>query len=246
VSDEERELSALLERVVPQLPAPAQRWERVRDRVRRRRRRRAAALSATAAVAVAAAGLLLPDLGGTSGTPVSPARANASRAPTSSDPPAGPPTATPTATLPSAYRVYTFPDLAGLRVGMPPHWGSVETGPDTQYVSSQGLGLPEGGCGHPLDDFCTPLVEQLHRGGALVRLRVEHNSLMAAKFPAPKVSSSPPLAACRSVGGTEQMSALFARGPGSDLVVEEMACLSRPTDAQRAQVRDVMTTAGFG
>src|SRR4051812_30311075 len=51
---DEQELRALLERAVPQLPAPAQRLERVRERLRRRRRRRTAAVTGGAVLALAA------------------------------------------------------------------------------------------------------------------------------------------------------------------------------------------------
>lgn len=251
----EAELRALLERAVPQLPAPPQRLERVRDRALRRRRRRTAGVSATAVVAVALAGLLLPTLGGTSGSPgptavtslappASGSAPTASGAPTTTDQePSRPPTALPTV------RAYDFPEQAGLRLSLPAKWFTIDA-PKTgaSYVSSQQLGLPPDGCVQPLDGFCTPLARTLDRGGVLMMLTLNHNQLMADKLRlgAPKVGPAPVLSSCRTVGGTAQLTGALVDSAGSDVVVDATVCLARPTAAQQAQVRDALTSADFG
>jgi hypothetical protein len=255
VTDEERELSALLERAVPQLPSPVQRLERVRERMRRRRRRRAAAAaSATAVVVVAGAGLLLPGLGGDPGASGRRTDAATTWSPGASSGTAGPPVAdgpTPAvtgSTAPPGYRLYSFPELAGLRLKFPLSWFTLTAPvPGNEYVSTQPLGLPKGGCVHPLDDFCTPLVRKLNRGGMLVQLEISHNQAMADKLRLTgwAVSPTKTVTACRTVGGTEQLTVEFPDRSGSDVLIEATACLSQNTVAQQARLRDVLTTADF-
>lgn len=267
VTDEERELSALLERVVPQLPAPAQRLERVRERMRRRRRRRAAAgASAAAVVVVAAAGLLLSGPVGTSSMPGQRARAasgiagsampgntgapaatgggTASRGPTEIEPP--PSTMPPSAMSPGS-RVYSFADLSGLWLVVPTRWYALEAAKDSAYVSSQRLGMPKDHCVRAREELCTPLVRTLDRGGSLVQLTLDHNKPRAdkARLLGRTVGPTPAEAACRAVGGTVELGAEFPGPVGSDLLIEATACLARPTSAQQDQTRDVLTTAGF-
>ncbi|WP_202234919.1 hypothetical protein [Actinacidiphila reveromycinica] len=266
MTDEERELSDLLERVVPQLPAPAQRWERVRERMRRRRRRRAAVgASVTTVVVVAAAGLLLPQVGGGPGASPSGTRVGAGSgpvgsgaagagAPTGSTAATGAPASdgpTPSSTLlataPSGYRLYLYPDLAGLRLTVPHAWYALKAGTSAEYVSTQALAVPEGGCDHALDDFCTPLVHRLDRGGALLQLSVVHGSAMADKFrlTGRRVDTAPVATACSTVGGTVQLTTVLT-GPGDgDDLVTVTACLAQPTAAQQARVRHVLNSADF-
>ncbi len=257
MTDEETELRVLLERVVPHLPAPAQRWERVRERVRRRRRRRAVALSATAVLAVAAAGLLLPGAGGPSGAPApgritSLAPPASGAVPTGGPPTSGPPTPASTSTSDAAVdqhpsRVHTFAALTGLTLGLPPGWRTLTPhGSRTVYVSSQALGLPPGGCAHPLDDFCTPLVRRLTPGGVLIKLELNEGKLSAEKFRLlPRTAGAEQVVpACRTVGGTAQLGTTIVDGTGSALVMVTV-CLSDPVEPQESRVRDLLMAADF-
>ncbi|MFC4034260.1 hypothetical protein ACFO3J_22685 [Streptomyces polygonati] len=263
----EDELRVLLERAVPHLPSPAQRLERVRERVRRRTRRRAAGLSVAAVLVVAAAGLLLPGVrtgGDTSAAPTvaaTGARVTTLAPPASDSVPAGPSASgtapgrlatdppTPTTPISYPYRRTGFPGLTGLSLRLPAGWSSLQpAGADTDFVSSQPLGLPENGCAHALDDFCTPLAYRLHPGsGVLMMLQVRHNGLMADKFRqmARQLSAEPPVEACRTVGGTTQWGSLIVDGAGSDVVIEATVCLAGPTPSLTARVRDMLLTAEF-
>jgi hypothetical protein len=258
---EEQELRVLLERAVPQLPAPAQRLESVRERVRRRRRRRAAGLSATAVLAVAAAGLLLPGATDPGGSP--PPDATGTLAPTvagtasgtASDPAAGsaPPTAVPTTTGEATFAPTAmprrFPTLSGLRVAVPAKW-SVLVAHDSPraYVSSQDLALPQAGCATQRDDFCTPLVRMLDTDGVLVQFTLSLDQGMADKARGPGrtgVTGESVVDACRAVGGTEQLGALLADGSGSPAVVVATACLADPTPEQETRARELIAGADF-
>jgi hypothetical protein len=264
---EEQELRALLERAVPQLPAPAQRLESVRERVRRRRRRRAAGLSATAVLAVAAAGLLLPGVTDPGGSPLPDATGTlaptVTLAPTgtgtasgtASDPAAGsaPPTAGPTtpgeATSAPTAVPRAFPALSGLRVAVPAKWSVlVAQGGTRAYVSSQDLALPEAGCAKQRDDFCTPLVRMLDTDGVLVQFTLSLSQGMADKARGPGragVTGESVFGACRAVGGTEQLGALLADGSGSPAVVVATACLADPTPEQETRARELIAGADF-
>jgi hypothetical protein len=244
VTDEETELRVLLERGVPQLPAPAQRLERVRDRVRRRARRRTAGLSVAAVMAVAAAGLLLPGgrTGDRSADPDPPA--------VSTFVPAGSGTPSPSEgpTSEAGYRVTDFPALAGLRLSLPSSWYTLKpAGSDSDYAASQPLALPQDACVHPLDGFCTPLVRSLGHGGVLMMLQLDKNQGLADKMRlfGRQVGVDAVVSSCRHVGGTDQLSVTMVDGSGSPVVVTATACLARPTGPQQAQVRDVLMNAEF-
>jgi hypothetical protein len=247
IAAEEQELRVLLERAVPQPSVPAQRLESVRARVRRGRRRRAAGLSAAVVAAVAAAGLLVPGLGGPSAGPrpgatVLEPPASGSVAPTGT-------AARPSATEAQAAWPAHFGQLSGLLLRLPAGW-SVLDAPDkvTSYASSQALGLPPDGCAHPLDDFCTPLARTLTPGGALMQLRLWSNPEMAGKlrsFP-PQVGPTALVAACRAVGGTEELGTSLVDHSGDAIVVRATVCLAHPTAVQRARIRQVLTQATFG
>lgn len=264
----EDDLRALLERAVPQLPAPVQRLERVKERARRRRRR-AVGVSATAVVAVAAAGMVLPTLNGTSGAPVPPAVSTLEPPASGSGPTATGPTATDRMTTvpvdgtptpantvdptepPSAMAAsvrHHFPELSGLDLWLPPGWHTI-TAPkaDAVFASSQTLGLPMDGCVKPLDGFCTPLDRTLTPGGVLMMLTVRHNQLTVDKLHADgrPVTPTAVLGACRAVGGTAQTDAMIADASGSDLLVQVSVCLAGPTDAEQAQIKDALMSADF-
>jgi hypothetical protein len=246
VTDEETELRVLLERGVPQLPAPARRLERVRDRVRRRARRRAAGLSVAAVTVVAAAGLLLPGVraGDRSADPDPPGVTTFA--------PAGSGTPSPTdgPTTDGVVQVHDFPALAGLQLHLPRNWFVLEppvSASDTVFVASQPLGLPKDACVHPLDGFCTPLVRSLGRGGVLMMLQLRHNQGMADKMRVTgrRVGAEPALKSCVNVGGTSEMGATLVDDAGSAAVVNVTVCLARPTGTQQAQARDVLMNADF-
>ncbi|MBD0737151.1 hypothetical protein [Streptomyces sp. CBMA29] len=251
----EDDLRALLERAVPQLPAPVQRLERVKERALRRRRRRAAGMSATVVVAVAAAGLVLPGLGGTSSAPLPPAVTSLAP-PASGSAPTEPAPADPTPTrdaaeppsAASAAVTYHFPELAGLDLRLPPGWTTL-VAPKTGdvFASSQALGLPTDGCVKPLDGFCTPLVRTLTRGGVLMMLTLRHSKVTVDKLNAASrpVTSSVVLSACRAVGGTAQTNALLTDASGSDVLIDVSVCLADATDAQRSRINDALKNAVF-
>jgi hypothetical protein len=213
---QEHELRVLLERAVPQLPAPAQRLASVRERVRRRRRRRAAGVSVTAVIAIAAAGMLLPGLGDRDGGPSSAASSPAG--PPSGSAPASTPA--PPVTAPPGYTVEPFDELARLRVVMPQEWnGLIASDTPRGYVSTQSLGLPKGGCAHQLDDFCTPLDRTLTPDGVLVQFTLVAESDKVGKAllrgDEGTVAVQQVLSACRAVGGTEQLGVTVVRPPGA-------------------------------
>ncbi|WP_329134309.1 hypothetical protein OG552_18610 [Streptomyces sp. NBC_01476] len=249
------ELRVLLERAVPQLPAPARRLEQVRARVRRRARRRAAGLSVTAVLAIATFGLLAPGLGGAPGDPAPPAVTSLAPPASVSVPtaePTGAPTGGPASTQAppptTAYRLYRFSALSGLGLRLPPGWSTLEpAGSDANYVSSQGLGMPKGTCVHPLDDFCTPLVRTLTPGGVLMMLRISHNQGMADKIrlTGPRIGAGQVLTSCRTVGGVAQLGATLADLSGSDVTIEATVCLAGAQAALQAEVRDILMNATF-
>ncbi|WP_069466671.1 hypothetical protein, partial [Actinacidiphila rubida] len=218
----EHELRVLLERAVPQLPAPAQRLESVRERVRRRRRRRAAGVSVTAVVAIAAAGLLLPGAGDRDGGRP---QASASLAPPASGSASA--TSPPLPTVPPGYDLMPFDNLAGLRLVLPSDWVALSAvGSTRAYVSTQSLGLPQGGCEHQLDDFCTPLDRTLADDGVLVQFSLVSSKGLTGKLRGTAdttgvtaVSVQPVLTACRTVGGTEQLGTVILGAADSPVMV---------------------------
>lgn len=244
---EEHELRVLLERAVPQLPAPAQRLESVRERVRRRRRRRAAGVSVTAVLAVAAAGLLLPATGDwDGGRPL----ASTSLAPPASGS-AGDTSPRPDPTVPPGYTLEPLDNVAGLRVVLPQDWNALSALDSTRaYVSTQSLGLPKGGCEHQLDDFCTPLDRTLQDDGVLVQFSLVSSKGVTGKLRGTvdttgltAVTTQQVLTACRTVGGTEQLGRVILGAVDSPVMVAATACLAHPRPAQEARVRAVLSTA---
>lgn len=245
----EDELRVLLERAVPQLPAPAQRLERVRERMRRRRRRRAAAAGAGAVLAVAALvavpGLVRPHGGGaapavvaTGGPP--PLRTTPAG---HGSPPYGP------ASTPASDDGYRPVGMKGLRLRPPDGWRILEdpaTG--SVFLSTQTLVLPQGGCAHALDGFCTPLARVLADGGTLVMFRLEYGKAEAGKMRDLELplTEEDPYESCRTVNGTRQMGRTMVGGTASGTVVWTTACLAHPSPAQLAQVGDLLASADFG
>lgn len=246
----EDELRVLLERAVPQLPAPAQRLERVRMRMRRRRRRRTAAVTVSAVLAVAAVvavpGLVRPQGGGSAPAVVATGGPAVATTPAAGGARSrGPGTGTGTAS-PGGYR----PDgMEGLRLRPPKGWKILED-PDTDsvFLSSQSLVLPDGGCDHALDGFCTPLARVLASDGALVMFRLTRSPAQEQKLSgfALPLEDQPPYSSCLAVTGTRQMGRTMVGSGGSGTVVWAVACLAHPSAAQTARVRDLIGSADFG
>lgn len=246
----EDELRVLLERAVPQLPTPPQRLERVRERVRRRRRRRAAAVTGSAVLAVVAGlvavpGVVLPRGGRADPGVVAisgPAKAGTTPAGKGSPTHGTDPTPTPVAG-------YRPAGMNGLRLRPPEGWHILpDFATDSVFLSTQALVLPQGGCAHALDGFCTPLARVLADGGVLVMFRLEHNNVQAGKLLdlALPLADQEPYLSCRTVNGTRQMGRTMVGDAASGAVVWTTACLSDPTPAQLAQVRDLLSSADFG
>ncbi|WP_031522050.1 hypothetical protein [Streptomyces sp. NRRL F-5123] len=234
----ERELRALLERAVPQPPAPAQRLERVRERVRRRRRRRTAAVTGGAVLAVAAGlvavpGLVRPDGGGRAAPAVV----------GSASPRTG--AAAPT-TPPSGYR----PDgMGGLVLRLPAGKGwqkFADPATTSLFLGTQRMVLPAGGCAHALDGFCTPLALALKKDGALVMFRRQPSKMSLGKAAAYELplAEAAPYQACRTVGGTRQLTRTAVAPDGT--VVWAVACLATPTPARFQEAWDLLSSAAFG
>lgn len=244
---EEHELRVLLERGVPQLVAPAQRLERVRERVRRRRRRRASGVCGVLVAAVGTAGLLLPhSVNG--GGPVEPGAAPPS---TVGPPPdRGPsPASSATATTDSRPlpQLVRFADQR-LTLWTPLNWRHQEA-PGTVYVASEPLLAKPKACAAPLSGYCLPLRRPMAAGGSLLVLQVRHEPALADKADPRKTLIPYPLGkACRVEGGTEQWYVLVGRAapPATDsTVLTGSVCLAHPTDTQRQLIRALLTNADF-
>jgi hypothetical protein len=233
----EQELRALLERAVPQLPAPAQRLERIRERIRRRRRRRTAAVTGAAVLALAAGLVAVPGL-------VRP-HGGGHAAPAVVVSPTPRPSAAPTTPL-AGYR----PDgLGGLVLQLPrgTGWQTLADPATTSlFLGTQRMVLPAGGCAHALDGFCTPLALALKEGGALVMFRRQKLKMPAGKahdYTLP-LTEAAPYKACRTVGGTRQLTRTAAAPDGT--VVWAVACLATPSQARLQEAQDLLSSAAFG
>jgi hypothetical protein len=233
----EQELRALLERAVPQLPAPAQRLEGVRERIRRRRRRRTAAVTGGAVLALAAGlvavpGLVRPDGGGRTAPAV-----------------VGSATPRPRATATTPLPGYRPGGMGGLVLQLPTGaaWKTFADPATTSlFLGTQRMVLPAGGCAHALDGFCTPLALALKKDGVLVMFRRQ-----APKMPPDKAHSyevplaeAPPYEACRTVGGTRQLSRTMVAPDGT--IVWTVACLASPSPTRFQQAHTLLDSAAFG
>jgi hypothetical protein len=233
----EHELRALLERAVPQLPAPAQRMERVRERIRRRRRRRTAAVTGGAVLALAAGlvavpGLVRPDGGGRP-APAVVGSATPRPGPVPTSPPSG----------------YRPGGMGGLVLQMPAGkgWQTLADPATTSlFLSTQRMVLPEGGCGHALDGFCTPLALALKKDGVLVMFRRQPSKMLPDKARSYEVplAETDPYQACRTVGGTRQLSRTMVAADGT--IVWTVACLDDPSQTRVQEARHLLDTAVFG
>ncbi|SNS04075.1 hypothetical protein SAMN05216252_102451 [Actinacidiphila glaucinigra] len=235
--EEEWELGVLLERVVPQTPAPHDRMTQIRRRVRRHRRRRvavgaAAALGGLTAAAVVAAALLQPtDPAMPRGQHVVPAAS-----PDRAMPAPGSPLPSPTRSTDSAYDLVSLDALSGLRLKLPGSgWTSlVATAPDGRVVGFVGA--------QPLQERneCTkqemvaysvcPPVGKVAVGGALISFR-QVDKLGGGSLPGRFVVKGVADAGdgCRALGGGRELTAWGQapdRSSAVGLVVS--ACFDRP------------------
>lgn len=243
----EDELRALLERAVPQPPAPPQRLERVRERVRRRRRRRTALVTGSALLAVAAGllavpGLVRPQGGGRAAPTVAAGGPDAGRTAR------GPATSAPAPT-PTPQGGYAPDGMGGLRLDPPQGWHFLPDPATTSiFLSTQDLVLPQNGCAHALDGFCTPLARVLAKGGTLVMFRLEQFDVQAGKLHDLEVplEDEEAYASCRAVNGTRQVGRTMVGATQPDTVVWAVACLSHPSPAQLERARSLLASAVIG
>lgn len=252
----EDELRVLLHRAVPQLPSPAQRLARVRERVVRRRRRRTAAASVTVVAAAVAAALTVPGLvrspGGTTPAAAVPAPTGPSHAPTPVRDPDTDPTPTPTRTAANPptldlYRLVDFATLGDLALRLPGDWTHQESA-GLGFASTQHLTTEKVTCDQPTDGYCSPLPLRLPRGGVLLVLKPQHSLQIADKVRVREVVATPGLSkSCVLAGGTQEWEALLADevNSRSDMVVDATVCLARPTAGETAQAKGVLTSAYF-
>lgn len=237
--EEEWELVVLLERVVPQTPAPHDRMAQIRRRVRRHRRRRvaagaAAALGGLTAAAVVAAALLQPtDPAMPRGQRVVPA-ASPDRAMPAPETPL--PSPTPTRSTDSAYDLVSLDALSGLRLKLPGSgWTSlVATAPDGRvvgFVAAQPL-KERAECTKQevvAYSVCPP-VGKVAVGGALISFRqVEKlaGGSLPGRFAVKGVAAAGD--GCRALGGRRELTAWGQdpdRPSAVGLVVS--ACFDRP------------------
>ncbi|WP_331741165.1 hypothetical protein [Kitasatospora sp. NBC_00039] len=261
----ERELRVLLQRAAPDLPAPDDRMDRVRERVARTlRRRRTAALAAglttgLVAAALAAAPALAP---GPSATVLRPATtapplpgAPAAPAPTLATDAPGPvagavPTSVPGAATSESpapevsARPLRFPDLGGVTVDLPAGWSSTavpaaEPRASTGYVASEPLD-PKPSCG-PQQSSCGP-VGRLAGGGALVTITLVGDQDMAEKLAGGRaVVETDVDKSCGLRGGTRQVVGhRIVDVANAAAVVELTACLNRPSGQTVQQVQHIL------
>ncbi|SHL59142.1 hypothetical protein [Actinacidiphila paucisporea] len=245
---EEDDLRVLLERVVPQPAASAQRLDRIHERVRRRRRRMAA-VTGSVVVAFAASLLAVPGLLRPEGGAAPVAVATSGQAQLPSSPPASARGEEPTTPGSTPGRGYLPPGMAGLRLRPPPGWKVLaDQDTDTVFLSSQKLVLPQGGCAHALDGFCTPLARVLAEDGALVMFHLAQSKAPAAKFGGYELplTDEDPYSSCRAVTGTRQMGRTMVGSAATGAVVWAVACLSHPSAAQLTRVRGLLASADFG
>lgn len=244
---QEQELRALLERGVPHLPAPAQRLEGVRERIRRRRRRRMAAVTGGAVLAVAAGLVGVPDLVRTQEG--APRAAHTAQVGPGAKATASLPEPTPTTT---ATKVGYYVNGMGFVDVTPPGGWRILTDDDTASLflatPAQPLALPGGGCAHALDGFCTPLVRALGSGGALVMFKAQPGKVSTGKLKdsLTGVLTVEPYTACTAVGGTDQLSRTLAGlvdQDGSAVLVWATACMAHPSKALRAEVSGLLARA---
>lgn len=249
----EQELRVLLERAVPQPAAPPQRLERVRERVRRRRRRRTAAVTGSTVLAFAAAFAVVPGLVGQGGGTAAPVvgatsgQRDGGRA-TVSPPTPGPTLPGTTSPTPASDGAFHPGSMAGLRLRSAGWRTLQDPATSSVFLSSQTLVLPQGGCAHALDGFCTPLARVLAEGGVLVMFHRETDKAQAGKFLRYEqpLADVEPVSSCRAVNGTRQLSRTMVGPVGSGTVVWATACLSHPSSARLDQVRDLLSSADFG
>ncbi|MGW3241954.1 hypothetical protein [Streptomyces sp. NPDC001070] len=253
--EEEWELGVLLERVVPQPSAPADRMAQIRRRVRRRRRRRLAATT-TAAVGgvtamVVAAAMLQP------AHPLTPRgqRIAPAASPARPVPVPGSPLPAPTRSADPGFATVRLDDLSGLTLPAPRGWSSLLVAdPQAVVVGFVGSGpLHERGeCSKQerITYSACPPVDRLTEGGVLL-------SFHWMKAPDPKDAGdgrfllkggvAPASTGCRTLGGDRELTAWGTGLDGRAAVgITATACLHRPTKALVDTVVTSLRAASFG
>ncbi|MFE0631453.1 hypothetical protein ACFW3D_31405 [Streptomyces sp. NPDC058864] len=252
--EDEWELSVLLERVVPQNPAPHDRMAQIRRRVRRRRRRRVAAgalaaLGGVTAAAVAAAALLQP------AGPVTPRGQDVLPAapPTRGAPAPGSPSPVPSPTEP-AYVLVSVDALSGLVLKLPgPYWRSLVTAdPDglvVGFAGSQPLHERSGCAKQEVITYTVcPPVDELAEGGTLISFRqVEKpagKGIKPGRFVVKGVTAAGE--GCRALGGRQELSA-WAEDPDatSSVGLVVSACFRRPAKGAVEGVVEGLRNAAY-
>lgn len=230
---EAEELRRLLERAVPRLPAPAERVDRVRDRVLRRRRRLRA--GGVGSVTVAVALLVAVVWQGTHGL-----GGEAGDGTRTAIPPAGPPDA-------SRSDAVRYPELAGLTVPVPEEWharaGTQTTkhGLTRGFLSSQPID-PARFCPKSENPALCQPVGKLRPGDAVITLDSDGKYAVEDRFPVTLVTAGKVSAACARVGGTETVHAWLSGPPawGGKGSIRATVCLAKPPKAVIDEVRRVL------
>ncbi|MEU4098945.1 hypothetical protein [Streptomyces sp. NPDC026673] len=248
----ERELSAFLEHVVPQPPAPANRMANVMRRMQRRRRRRLGAMTVGTAAALSA---ILLSLGGS----LLPGTAAPHRE--TDVMPATAPVGTPSETasldgVPTqdahGYTTIHLGDLYGLTLRLPRTWAGFTTlDPDAMmvgFLSPQPMQRHQP-CGTANDSgypACPPF-PFLNKDSALIYVHKRMYTNVGGDAGFELSSPSPAASGCRVLAGTTEM-----RGEGGiptardrPLMLAVDICLRDPSQETIAAINQAFKTAEF-
>ncbi|MBL1097752.1 hypothetical protein [Streptomyces coffeae] len=230
-TDDEQEWRTLLERAVPDLPAPDDRLRQVRWRIRRRRRQRAAACLGALAVAAVATMVSLIRM------PAAPDRPTAPRPAVSHD-----------------SRTTHYRELSGLTVRLPQGWSArsaedPSTGEALGFASTQPM-AGELTCSkdRPKDSPCAPLAA-LGRGDALIVFRTGAPA-DATATDGPRLRRSKTLGSlCRTLGATQQWDVGRPLSPGGGrkpVTVHASVCLRDAPAEVRTAAEEITSSARLG
>ncbi|MGV9264802.1 hypothetical protein ACWDRR_09090 [Kitasatospora sp. NPDC003701] len=242
----EDELRVLLQRATPDLPAPADRMDRIRERAdRTRRRRRVAGLGAgltggLVAAALAAAPATAPAPSRTVLSPASGGPASVGPSPETPPPhlppatagssPSSSPTVSPTA-VPSSFagaQAVLFPELGRVILDVPRGWSTLILPNGTGYAASQPMSVAPY-CPPWLSD-CAPL-EALNADGVLIAVTLIDDPAHVEKLAGITAAAEDTALDkdCSLRGGTRQLTGhRTVTVAGTTAVVELTACLNRP------------------
>ncbi|MEU4096771.1 hypothetical protein [Streptomyces sp. NPDC026673] len=252
-TEAERELGVLLERAVPQMPAPADRMSQIRRRVQRRRKRRLAAATAGTAAVVGAA---LLTLGGVfvpgAGDPHREASVPPAAAPTVPSPEAsgsgGP---SPTRAADGATTVH-LKDMYGLTLRLPRGWtGFTGLDPDAMmigFLSPQPMHTYKS-CDAAADtgySACPPVTE-LRKDSALIYV---HKTMTTKTDGEAGFDGTVEMKAgkgCRILKGDVELQTFGGIPTKKDrpLMLRVDVCLREPTENTMAVITKALATAEF-